>query len=137
MSPSDVTSGSSRGLVLIVEDNDDVRTAMKTVLELEQYRAVTVGDGEEALQVLRGGLQPGLILLDLAMPRKDGFQFRAEQLQDPKLARIPVVVYSGAGNVDEKAAALGITAFLHKPIEIDELLELVARNYAAGAGSSA
>jgi len=128
MSPSDVTPELQRGVVLIVEDNYDVRTAMKTLLELEQYRVEAVADGDEALQVLRSGLRPGLILLDLAMPGKNGFQFRAEQLQDPKLARIPVVVYSGAGNVDEKAASLGIAAFLHKPIEIDELLELVARH---------
>src|SRR5262245_9144668 len=119
---------SQRGLVLIIEDNLDVRTAMKTLLELEEYRVEAVSDGEEALRLLRSGLEPGLILLDLAMPGKNGFQFRAEQLQDPKLARIPVVVYSGVGNVDEKAASLGIAAFLHKPIEIDELLDLVARH---------
>jgi len=115
---------------LVVEDNGDIRTAMKVLLELEHYRVVTVANGDEALQLLRDGLQPGLILLDLAMPGKDGFQFRNEQLQDPELARIPVVVYSGACNVGEKAAALGAAAFFHKPIEIDTLLELVARHCA-------
>jgi CheY-like chemotaxis protein len=128
MNTSNVTPEAQRGLVLIVEDNADVRTAMKTLLELEAYRVEAAGDGEAALRLLRSGLKPGLILLDLAMPGKNGFQFRAEQLQDPTLARIPVVVYSGVGNADEKAATLGIAAFLHKPIEIDELLDLVARH---------
>ncbi len=130
MTGSNDPSPKPRGIVLIVEDNGDIRTAMKVLLELEHYHVVTVGNGDEALRLLRGGLNPGLILLDLAMPRKDGFQFRSEQLQDPRLAGIPVVVYSGASNVGEKAAALGAAAFFHKPIEVDTLLELVKRHCA-------
>ena len=113
--------------ILLVEDNEQVCIAMKTLLELERYEVTTAGDGERGLEALRRGLRPGLILLDLHVPVKDGFQFRAEQLQDPDLAVIPVVVYSGAPDVAEKANALGAVASLHKPIEIDSLLEVVAR----------
>jgi CheY-like chemotaxis protein len=113
--------------ILLVEDNEQTCTAMKTLLELESYQVTTCSDGERGLELLRRGLRPGLILLDLHIPGKDGFQFRAEQLQDPELAVIPVVVYSGASDVAEKANALGAVASLHKPIEIDSLLEVVAR----------
>jgi CheY-like chemotaxis protein len=113
--------------ILLVEDNEQTCLAMKTLLELESYQVTTAFDGASGLDLLRGGLRPGLILLDLHVPVKDGFQFRAEQLQDPELAVIPVVVYSGAADVAEKANALGAVASLHKPIEIDTLLEIVAR----------
>jgi len=127
MTGSSPTSDAKAKAILLVEDNEQTCTAMKTLLELESYQVTTVGDGERGLELLRRGLRPGLILLDLHVPVKDGFQFRAEQLQDPELAVIPVVVYSGAPDVAEKANALGAVASLHKPIEIDSLLEVVAR----------
>ena len=64
--------------VLIVEDNADARAAFEALLEQKGFGVVTAGDGEEALEVLRAGLKPRLILLDLMMPRKDGWQFRRE-----------------------------------------------------------
>lgn len=115
-------------IILLVEDNAQTRAAMKTLLELEQYRVAAVGDGDSALRLLRGGVRPALILLDLRLPGKDAFQFRVEQLQDPDLSPIPVVVYSGAIDVAEQAQALGAVASLHKPIEVDSLLEVVARH---------
>ncbi len=121
--------------VLIVEDNIDIRIAMKVLLELEHYTVVTAENGDEALQLLRDGLEPALILLDLTMPVKDGFQFRAEQIEDPRLARIPVAIYSGASDVEERAASLGVTAFFHKPVEIDQLVDLVHRQCPLNASS--
>jgi CheY-like chemotaxis protein len=114
--------------ILLVEDNGDIRTAIKVLLELEGYTVVTAVNGEEALQLLHAGLAAGLILLDLAMPIKDGFAFRTEQVQEPTLACIPVVVYSGASNVEDKAASLGVIGYFHKPVEIDQLLDLVQRH---------
>lgn len=115
--------------VLIVEDNSETQIALKVLLELNGYDVVTAADGQEALEHLHRGLKPGVIVLDLMMARKDGFQFRHEQLQDPRLAAIPVIVSSGDGNVARKAVSLGVYAYLHKPIEIDELLEMVGRVY--------
>jgi len=90
-----------------------------------------VGDGEEALDELRGGLEPALILLDLAMPRKNGEQFRAEQMRDPKLAPIPVVIMSADAGVRAKAAALGVRDSVPKPADPGELLN-IAQRYVAG-----
>ena len=89
--------------------------------------AATTGDGEEALQVLRAGLKPRLILLDLMMPRKDGWQFRREQVADPELADVPVVVLSGAGQLERRTQQLGIMEYLEKPIDVERLLEVVGR----------
>lgn len=127
MSTTDDIVPPSRGIILIIEDNEQTNTAMKSLLELENYQVAAVDDGEAALRLLRGGLRPRLILLDLHLPGKDGFQFRAEQLQDAQLSLIPVVLYSGSPDVAERAKDLGAVASLHKPIEIDTLLEVVER----------
>jgi CheY-like chemotaxis protein len=103
---------------------------MKSLLELEGYIVHTAADGAEALKCLRSGLKPGLILLDLMMPGMDGFQFRKEQLQDPKLSAIRVVVYSGHHDANANAALLKPTAYVKKPIDLDSFLELVSAHCA-------
>ena len=113
--------------VLVVEDNDDARTAFEAILHQKGFGVVTAGDGDEALQVLRAGLKPRLILLDLMMPRKDGWQFRREQVADPDLATLPVVVLSGAGQLERRTQQLGIAEYLEKPIDVERLLEVVGR----------
>src|SRR6185369_574793 len=113
--------------VLVVEDNDDARIAFEAILHQKGFGVVTAGDGDQALQVLRAGLKPRLILLDLMMPRKDGWQFRREQVADPELADVPVVVLSGAGQLDRRTQQLGIAEYLEKPIDVERLLEVVGR----------
>ena len=90
---------------------------------------MAAADGGEALDRLRGGTAPCLIVLDLEMPRKDGWEFRSEQIHDPKLAAIPTILSSADVDVKQKAAALGIDGYLERG-GFDGLLELVAR-YAA------
>ncbi len=114
--------------VLVVEDDSDLRDALEYLLQACGYSVVAAGDGDEALRRLRGGLRPCVILLDLLMPRKDGFQFRAEQLEMPELARIPTIAYSGiytGSSLREKAAACGITTVLEKPVDYDRLLDMI------------
>ena len=113
--------------VLIVEDNADARAAFEALLQQQGFGVVTAGDGEEALEVLRAGLKPRLILLDLMMPRKDGWQFRREQIADPSLAEFPVVVLSGAGQLEQRTQQLAIDDYLEKPVDVERLLEVVAR----------
>jgi CheY-like chemotaxis protein len=69
-----------------------------------------------------------LILLDLMMRGKNGWQFRAEQLQDPRLALIPVLSVSGDGRVREKALALGLSESLPKPIDFEKLLAVIGHH---------
>jgi CheY-like chemotaxis protein len=99
---------------------------MRSLLELEGYVVHTAADGAEALKRLRSGLEPGLIVLDLMMPGMDGFQFRKEQLRDPKLSAIPVVIYSGHHDDKANAALLEPTAYIRKPFDFDSFLDLVS-----------
>ena len=112
--------------VLLVEDDEDVRGAYAAYLEGAGYAVVEAGDGREALRRLRAA--PGtfcLILLDLFMPTMNGWAFRAEQLRDPDLAAIPIVVISADARTDQKAVQLGALAHLKKPIDVDALVSLV------------
>jgi CheY-like chemotaxis protein len=115
------------GPILLVEDHADLREAMTGLLEAYGYEVVTAVDGSEALDRLRRGIAPSLIVLDLEMPRTDGWEFRSAQTRDPKLATIPTIVSSADGMVKQKAALLGIDGCFEKRGSLDELLDLVAR----------
>jgi two-component system chemotaxis response regulator CheY len=117
----------ARGPILLVEDHTDLREAMTSLLEAFGYGVVTAADGSEALDRLRRGIAPCLIVLDLEMPGKDGWKFRSEQIHDPKLAAIPTIISSADDNVRQKAAALGISGYFEKRGGFDGLLDLVAR----------
>ena len=120
------------GVILLVEDNDALREATVALLEAEGYTVVAASDGQEALDLLRGGVEPDLVVLDLVMPR-NGAQFRAAQGRDSRLAQIPVIIISGEGNGARKAAALGIPSYLPKPTDdAADLLNLVARQCPKG-----
>ena len=112
--------------VLVVDDDPDICEVIETVLELNGYRVITACDGADALERLRAGVRPCLILLDLMMPKMSGFEFREEQQRDPALRGIPVMILSGDGRAEAKAVALGVEG-MRKPVELGVLLEAVAR----------
>lgn len=125
--PAEV-SPSKRGPILIVDDEQDVHTLLTDVLRGEGYEVAAVSDGAEALDYLRAATTlPCLILLDLVMPRVDGWQFIEERSHDPRLARIPVVLISGQVAARETARSLGLASYIEKPIEVAALREMLAR----------
>src|SRR5689334_14948724 len=103
--------------VLIVDDDNEFRTAVAHVLSSTGYTIVEARQGLEALRLLRAGLRPGVILLDLMMPIMDGFQFLKERARDPALAALPVVVMSAS----YRRPALPHD-FLTKPASLDAVL---------------
>ena len=113
--------------ILVVEDDFDIRDTMAQILEGEGYAVVGAAHGKEALEVLRAGATPSLILLDLMMPVMNGWEFREAQRADPALAPIPVVVISADAGIHEKATVIAADAYLKKPIQLDALLAVVAR----------
>jgi len=114
--------------VLLVEDDFDLRDALVPILEYEGHHVVSAANGKEALDRLHSmPAAPSLILLDLMMPLMGGEEFRAEQLRDPRLASIPVVVVSARPQAAEKAARMGALACLQKPFDVEELLDVVRR----------
>ena len=111
------------GMVMVVEDDASIRDLVIEVLAQEGFAAVGAGNGDEALRRLRQGeFRPSLILLDLMMPVMDGWQFREQQLRDPALAGIPVVVTSALA--DDVVDADG---FCRKPFDWDALVGAVNR----------
>ena len=113
-------------MVLVIDDSAEMRQALTFALEAEGYIVMVAGDGLEALTRLRQDL-PGVILLDLTMPNMDGTAFRRHQLDDPRIARIPVVVCSGERSGAETALRLGTDGYLAKPLDVDRVLEVVQR----------
>ena len=111
--------------VLVVEDDAGTREGLELLLEQHGFDVVTASNGNDALRQLRSGLHPGLILLDLRMPEKNGWQFRVEQVLDPGLATIPIVAYSGDPEAHADGFRLGAVACLRKPFEVQELIDIV------------
>jgi CheY-like chemotaxis protein len=109
--------------ILIVEDDADLREMMAQLLTLEGFRASTVANGREALEYLRQGDKPDVILLDLMMPVMDGWEFRRQQQANADLSKVPVIVLSALDQT--RAADVNAVAFLKKPLDFDRLLELV------------
>ena len=113
--------------ILLVEDDCDVREALAETLRDEGYTVECAGDGQEALDYLRGGRRPGLILLDLMMPRMSGSEFRMVQKVDPALQHLPVVQLSADGRMEEKARTLETAGAVRKPIDLPELIAVIER----------
>jgi CheY-like chemotaxis protein len=110
-----------RGAVLIVEDDEPVRDAMREILEEEGYVITCAVNGEEALRVLAGVPHPRLILLDLMMPVMNGWELLRALRASATLAGIPVVVLSSLSGTE---APVGVPA-VKKPISMQALLRLV------------
>lgn len=111
--------------VLVVDDDFDIRDTLRELLEIEGLRVSIAANGREALQRLRDGVRPAVILLDLMMPEMSGWEFRGEQLRDPRLADIPVVILSATPDVRKTAEELHAAGWVRKPFDLDELIELV------------
>ena len=119
-----------QSLILLVEDDPDILAMMVTALGGEGYRIATAEDGAEALAAARRE-RPDLIVLDLMLPRMNALQFRAEQLRDPHLAKIPILCLSAASHAATVAFELGTVDCLTKPVDFDRLLTLIRKQLAA------
>ena len=118
--------------VLIVDDDQSIRDALSELFQSEGYNVATAHDGLNALGQLRRGLQPCAIILDLMMPVMDGWDFRSEQLGDPALKDIPVVVITAVGfSAETVKTQLGAVEFVPKPPPPDRLMKAVERLCAA------
>jgi len=113
--------------ILFVEDEPNLQKAITEVLVQEGYKVFGAGDGEEGLKVAQVE-KPDLILLDLILPKKDGFEVLKELKADEKTKGIPVIVLTnleGVGDV-EKALTLGATTYLVKAnYELEDVLKTV------------
>jgi adenylate cyclase len=118
----------NRATILIIEDEDDIRTFASRVLELEGYRVLQASDGDEGLKLARGN-QVALVLLDLRLPGRDGWAVLSQMKDDPELSSIPVVVFTASAGVPQQSRALagGAADYLVKPLSATSLREPIAR----------
>lgn len=117
------------GSVLLVEDDRDLRHAVAEILEEEGFAVLGAADGREALDALlgAGAAKFCLVLLDMRMPVMTGIEFRREQLRDPRIAEVPVVLFTADARDRGEATLLGITSFISKPVDVERLLAVVSQ----------
>ena len=113
--------------ILIVDDEDNIRILLKTILETD-YLIVEAGDGYQAIVAARES-KPDLILMDILMPRLDGYTAVDVIRHDELLRNTPILMVSAAGFPLNKtlAAQLGARGFITKPFTSDELLNNIKK----------
>ena len=118
----------SLGRVLVVDDDTVIRQLITVNLELEGFEVATAVDGQDCLDKVKE-VQPDVITLDIMMPRLDGWEAAGRLRSDPETAGIKVVLLSArAQEADlERGSRIGVDAYLTKPFDPDELIEVVRR----------
>jgi len=121
-----VTNRDAPGKVLVVDDDPEIVTFLSTLLELEGIESSVATSAAAALEQLQQG-RPDLVLLDIAMPDRDGIDLCKELKRDPRLAEVPVFVVSARPGKDvvERALAAGAEEFIRKPFENAELISRI------------
>jgi len=117
-------AGPPRKLVMVVDDSLTVRKFTTRLLTREGFEVITARDGVDALKLLTDHT-PDAILLDIEMPRMDGFEFAKTMKSDGKSAHIPIIMITSrtAEKHRNRAAELGVDGFIGKPYQEDELLQ--------------
>jgi len=116
-------------LILVVDDDFHITDLLEGLLRSNGYETRTASDGEMALTALEGDL-PALILLDLMLPKKDGYLVLDAIRRDPRTKTIPVLVISAKDMVSDvdNAFVRGATEFLIKPLHTDRLLAKIKKH---------
>jgi two-component system sensor histidine kinase/response regulator len=114
--------------ILVADDEPEVVNLVRTLLEWQRYSVLDAADGRDAIQQARR-MVPDLILLDVRMPRMNGLTVLERLQADPLTEGIPVIMLSVVTTYSEVRSALqrGAVAYLSKPFELKEMLELVQR----------
>jgi CheY-like chemotaxis protein len=127
---SPVSANSPRGdttlSVLLVEDNDDAREAMRILLELKGQRVVTARDGREAVQEVRTQL-PDVALIDIGLPDVDGFEVARILRAQPENRDVRLIALTGYAAERDRALGAGFDDFLVKPVNPEALFSTLER----------
>jgi two-component system alkaline phosphatase synthesis response regulator PhoP len=131
--------------ILIVDDNHSLVLATERVLQKDGFDVLTAYDGLEGLEKARAE-KPDLIILDIMMPKMDGYEVCHQLRSDPATAQIPIIILSAKGEVDTKKSApilglkevytaydLGANNFLTKPVTANDILDAVRDEFSFSA----
>jgi len=123
----------SAPVVMVVDDSLTVRKITGRLLEREGYQVLTAKDGLDALEQMKDAL-PAVMLVDIEMPRMDGFELTRNLRGDPRTRDVPIIMISSrtADKHRSQAAELGVNVFLGKPYPEAELLQRIASYLAGG-----
>ena len=120
--------------ILLVDDDDDFVESTKTVLESKPYEVIVAANGDDGLRKAREE-KPDLILLDIIMPVEDGFTAAEHLKQDPKLAKIPLLMLTsyatrgvGTGIPQSRGYELEAEDYIDKPVSPKDLLAIVGKH---------
>ena len=121
--------------ILVIDDEEDVRIYLETLLQDNGYKTISACDGQEGMERVMSD-QPGLVILDISMPKKSGMRFYREIRSDPGMASIPVVVVTGVTGyggdkqalkefIDSRRSIPSPEGYFSKPIDRVAFLETV------------
>jgi CheY-like chemotaxis protein len=119
--------------ILIAEDFEENRTALKLMLKLAGFEVLEASDGQEALNLtLRH--RPDLVLMDISLPEIDGLQATRQLRCNEEFKQLPIIIISGYDNPEtrDEVSSAGGTDFMSKPIEFDELKKLIEMHLSSG-----
>jgi CheY-like chemotaxis protein len=124
--------------VLVVDDDDVIRQLITVNLELEGFDVFTAVDGQDALDKVKEA-RPHVVTLDVMMPRIDGWEAAARLRADPETSHVKVILLSArAQEADiQRGERIGVDAYLTKPFDPDELIDMVRRLFEAALNESA
>jgi CheY-like chemotaxis protein len=123
--PVDQIGSRVKAPILVVDDDENILDLVVMSLEITGYSTESARDGAEALEAVERG-RPGLVLLDMRMPRLDGWGF-ARGLVERGIRDVPVVVMTAAQDARRWAEEIGADAYLEKPFDVHQLLDTVKR----------
>lgn len=112
--------------ILIVDDEPNIVLSLEFLMKREGFEVQTAGDGQAAIEML-AARRPDLMILDVMMPRKNGFEVCKEVRADPALSGLPIILLSAKGREVEiaKGLSLGADAYITKPFSTHELVAQV------------
>jgi CheY-like chemotaxis protein len=112
--------------VLVIEDQDFTERVIRAALRDRPFDVVSAANGEDGFRLVKE-LLPDLVLLDLALPGKDGWSVLADMRADPALAAIPVIIVSAQGRsaIEARSGEYDIAALINKPFRVPELRQAV------------
>ncbi len=112
--------------ILVVDDEIHIRTLLKITLEMTGYEVDVAADGQEALERVEAQI-PDLLLLDIKMPRLNGWQVCEKLKSDDKTKNIPIIMVTAFGQKEarQRSMDLGANEFISKPFETPALLETI------------
>jgi CheY-like chemotaxis protein len=112
-------------LVLVVDDDMEIRQALTDILQDEDYDVRAAANGREALEMVERGPCPDVILLDVMMPVMDGWHFLSARLAHPRLVEVPIIIISAGMEAEREAHKVGVFEVARKPLHVDDLVRRI------------